>query len=319
MSDTSARRTASASPTERSDRAIQLIEAVGNTPLIELKKIGAEVAPVRLMVKAEWFNPGGSVKDRPALNMVLKGEESGALTRDKVLMDSTSGNTGIAYAMIGAALDYRVKLCVPKNIALIRQRILTAYGAELVFTDPTRGSDGAQEEAIRLYAEDPDRYFYPNQYGNDANWQAHYNGTGVEILQQTAGEVTHFIAGLGTTGTFCGTGKRLKEERENIRLISFQPDSPMHGLEGMKHLPTSIRPDIYNEVLADENLWIKTEDAQEMVLRLAREEGILSGMSGGASVMAALTVARTLSAGTVVTVIPDSGHKYMDFEFWDQA
>lgn len=319
MNEISASQSISASHADRSARAIQLIEAVGNTPLIELKKIGAEVAPVRVMVKAEWFNPGGSVKDRPALNMVLRGEESGALTRDKVLMDSTSGNTGIAYAMIGAALDYKVKLCVPKNIALIRQRILTAYGAELVFTDPTRGSDGAQEEAIRLYAEDPETYFYPNQYGNDANWQAHYNGTGLEILKQTGGDATHFVAGLGTTGTFCGTGKRLKEERENIRLISFQPDSPMHGLEGMKHLPTSIRPDIYQDDLADENLWIKTEDAQKMVLRLAREEGILSGMSGGASVVAAMTVAKTLSSGTVVTVIPDSGHKYMDFNFWDEA
>lgn len=319
MSKTAANRSRSTAETDRNARAIQVIEAVGNTPLFELQKIAAEVAPVRIMVKAEWLNPGGSVKDRPALNMILEGEETGALTHDKVLMDSTSGNTGIAYAMIGAALGYRVKLCVPKNIALIRQRILTAYGAELVFTDAIRGSDGAQEEAIRLYAEDPDLYFYPNQYGNDANWQAHYNGTAVEILRQTDREVTHFIAGLGTTGTFCGTGRRLKEECENIKLISFQPDSPMHGLEGMKHLPTSIRPDIYAEDLADENLWIQTEDAQKMVLRLAREEGILSGMSGGASVVAALRVARSLSSGTVVTVIPDSGHKYMDFSFWDEA
>ena len=308
-------------PTEkpnRDARAIRLIDAIGNTPLIELTKIGRDVAPVRILGKAEWFNPGGSVKDRPALNMILEGERSGALTHDKIIMDSTSGNTGIAYAMIGAALGYRVKLCVPKNIGEMRERILKAYGAELVMTDATLGSDGAQEKAIELYEQDKDTYFYPNQYGNDANWQAHYHHTGVEILEQTQGEITHFIAGLGTTGTFCGVGRRLKEELETIRLISFQPDSPMHGLEGMKHMPTSIVPTIYDDQLADENRWVRTEDAQRVIRRLAREEGLLVGPSAGAAVACALEIAKELSSGTIVAMLPDSGHKYLDFNFWDE-
>jgi cysteine synthase B len=300
-------------------RAIRIIESVGNTPLLELSRISEEVAPVRILGKAEWYNPGGSVKDRPALNMVLDGERTGRLTKDKVLLDATSGNTGIAYAMIGAAMGYRIKLTVPKNIGLIRQRILEAYGAELVLTDPTLGTDGAIEEAIRIYEAEPDAYFYSDQYGNDANWQAHYNGTGPEIWSQTGGEATHFVAGLGTTGTFRGNGTFLKEKNEKIKLISFQPNSPMHGLEGMKHLPTALVPAIYREDLVDENIWIQTEDAQAMVRRLAREEGILVGPSAGAAVTAALQVARDLTSGTVVTVLPDSGHKYLDFQFWDET
>jgi cysteine synthase B len=300
-------------------RAIRIIESVGNTPLLELSRISEEVAPVRILGKAEWYNPGGSVKDRPALNMVLDGERTGRLTKDKVLLDATSGNTGIAYAMIGAAMGYRIKLTVPKNIGLIRQRILEAYGAELVLTDPTLGTDGAIEEAIRIYEAEPDAYFYSDQYGNDANWQAHYNGTGPEIWSQTGGEATHFVAGLGTTGTFRGNGTFLKEKNEKIKLISFQPNSPMHGLEGMKHLPTALVPAIYREDLVDENIWIQTEDAQAMVRRLAREEGILVGPSAGAAVTAALQVARGLTSGTVVTVLPDSGHKYLDFQFWDET
>ena len=308
----------SAPPDARANRRIKLIEAVGNTPLFELSEISKEVAPVRICAKAEWYNPAGSVKDRPALNMILDGEQRGALTKDKVLLDATSGNTGIAYAMVCAALGYQAKLCVPKNIGPIRERILRAYGAELVMTDPTKSTDGAIEEAIRLYEASPETYFYPDQYGNDSNWMAHYHTTGPEILAQTEGNVTHFVAGLGTTGTFRGTGTRLKEERNLIKLISFQPDSPMHGLEGLKHLPTAIVPGIYRDDMADENFWIKTEDAQAMVKRLAQEEGLLVGLSGGAAVECALQVARDLKDGCVVTVIPDNAFKYLDFRFWDE-
>ncbi len=303
---------------ERSERALRLIEAVGNTPLFELTKLSADVAPVRIFAKAEFYNPGGSVKDRPALNMILDGEQTGRLTKDKILLDATSGNTGIAYAMICSALGYRVRLAVPKNMGMLRQRILHAYGAELVMTDPTKGSDGAIEEAIRLYNEDPDVYFYPDQYNNPANWQAHYYTTGPEILRQTHGEITHFVTGLGTTGTFTGVGRRLKEEKSTIKLISFQPDSPMHGLEGLKHLPTSIVPGIYDDAIADENVWIRTEAAQDMVLRLAREEGLLVGPSAGAGVAAAYRLAQDLDDGVVVCVLCDSGHKYLDFQFWDR-
>ena len=318
MAETSNISTLSGDAKRELDRRTRVLECVGNTPLLELTAISKEVAPVRILGKAEWYNPGGSVKDRPALNMILDGEKTGKLTHDKTLMDSTSGNTGIAYAMICAAMDYKVKLCVPKNIGPIRQRILEAYGAELVMTDPTRGSDGAIEEAIRIYEAEPERYFYPDQYSNPANWQAHYQSTGPEIHAQTHGEVTHFVAALGTTGTFRGTGTRLKEMVDNIRLISFQPDSPMHGLEGMKHIPTSIVPAIYDESLADENRWVRTEDAQAMCLRLATEEGLLVGPSAGAAVACALDVARSLSDGVVVTVLPDGGQEYLDFRFWDK-
>ncbi len=318
MSETSNIPTLSGDTERAVDRRSRILDCVGNTPLLELKSISKEVAPVRIFGKAEWYNPGGSVKDRPALNMILEGEKSGKLMHEKTLMDSTSGNTGIAYAMLCAAMGYKVLLCVPKNIGAIRQRILEAYGADLVMTDPTRGSDGAIEEAIKLYEADPERYFYADQYSNPANWQAHYNSTGPEIYTQTDGEVTHFVAALGTTGTFRGTGTRLKEMVENIKLISFQPDSPMHGLEGMKHLPTSIVPAIYEENLADENRWVRTEDAQAMCLRLAKEEGLLVGPSAGAAVACALDVARSLSDGIVVTILPDGGQKYLDFRFWDK-
>ena len=301
------------------DRRSRVIQLVGNTPLVELTKISAEVAPVRIFGKAEWYNPGGSVKDRPALNMLLDGEHTGKLTPDKVVLDATSGNTGIAYAMLCAAMGYELKLAVPKNIGPIRQRVLEAYGADLELTDPTKGSDGAIEGAIAIYEADPDRYFYPDQYNNPANWQAHYHTTGPEIIAQTDSEVTHFVAALGTSGTFSGTALRLKEERPGIKLVSFQPDSPMHGLEGMKHMPTSIVPGIYDEGVADENRWVRTEDAQAMCLRLAKEEGLLVGPSAGAAVSMALDVARDLSDGVVVTILPDSGHKYLDFRFWEQG
>lgn len=299
-------------------RASTVLDAVGNTPLMELGRIAAEVAPVRLFAKAEWFNPGGSVKDRPALNMLLDGEKSGRLSKDKIVLDATSGNTGIAYALFGAAMGYRVRLCLPKSAGAAHQRILRAYGAELVMTAATKGSDGAIEEAIRLHDQDPEQYFYPDQYNNEANWQAHYHGTGVEILEQTGGQVTHFVAGLGTSGTFTGTGRRLREHLPAVRLISFQPDSPMHGLEGMKHMPTSIKPGIYDESLADENRGVRTEDAQAMVKRLAREEGLLVGLSSGAAVHCALEVARELDTGVVVTVLPDNALKYLDQKFWQE-
>lgn len=300
----------------------RVIDTVGNTPLIELPNISKEVAPVMICGKAEMFNPGGSVKDRPALNMFLEGEKSGALTKDKILLDATSGNTGIAYAMIGAATGYRVRLALPKSAGAAHKRILRAYGAELVMTPATEGSDGAIREAVRLYEETPDIYFYPDQYNNDANWMAHYNGTGPEIIAQTNGEITHFVAGLGTSGTFTGTGKRLREYNERIQLISYQPDSPMHGLEGLKHMPTSIVPGFYDETMADQNRWIRTEDAQAMVKRLAKEEGLLVGTSSGAAVACALEVAKSLSSGSgglVVAVMPDGADKYLDHGYWEDV
>jgi cysteine synthase B len=293
-----------------------VLNAIGNTPLLELKQISRDVAPVRIFGKAEFLNPGGSVKDRPALNMVRDGEKTGRLTKDKTLLDATSGNTGVAYAMIGAALGYRVKLCVPKNIGTLRQRILEAYGAEIVTTNPQMGSDGAILEAIRLNEETPGQYFYADQYNNPANWRAHYEGTAEEVIRQTKGEFTHFVAGLGTSGTFMGTGKRLREFNAKIQLISVEPDSPFHGLEGMKHMATSIVPGIYDSKLADRALEISTEEAQKMTLRLAREEGLLVGMSSGAAVAASLQVARELKSGTIVTILCDGGSKYLDMNFW---
>ena len=313
-------RHAPADATEGRSLRHSVIGTVGNTPLIELKRIGAEVAPVRIFAKAEWFNPGGSVKDRPALNMLLDGERRGALNREKIILDATSGNTGIAYAMFGAAMGYRVRLCIPASAGDMHQRILRAYGAELIITPSQAGSDGAIEEAMRLYDQDPDLYFYPDQYNNDANWRAHYETTGPEILEQTEAEggVTHFVAGLGTSGTFTGVGKRLRDHDPNIRLISVQPDSPMHGLEGWKHMPTSIQPGFYDESFADDNLWIPTEDGQEMIKRLAKEEGLLVGTSAGASVEAAYRVAKGLKEGIVVTVLADNATKYLDHHFWNE-
>lgn len=296
----------------------RILDGVGNTPLLELPNISKDVAPVQILMKAEWYNPGGSVKDRPALNMILDGEKRGALTKDKTILDATSGNTGIAYAMIGAALGYQVKLCVPANMGKLRVRILKAYGAELVMTNPIEGSDGAIKGAIALNEEDPDRYFYPDQYSNPANWQAHYNGTAPEIWEQTNGEITHFVAGLGTSGTFCGTGKRLKEFNPGVRIISFQPESPMHGMEGLKHYPTSIVPKIFEPGLADDERVVRTEDAQAMTRRIAKEEGILIGVSGGAAVQCGYEIAKTLDQGVVVVICPDGAQKYLDFPFWDR-
>ena len=294
-----------------------IVDAVGNTPLVEFTRLSEEVAPVRVSAKAEWFNPAGSVKDRPALNIIREAEKSGQLTKTKAILDATSGNTGIAYAMMGAALGYKVTLTVPQNVGEFHKKILGAYGAEITFSSAQLGSDGAILAARRLFEERPDSFYYADQYNNPANWQAHYEGTGCEIIKQTGGEVTHFVAGLGTSGTFVGTGLRLKEYNEKIRLISLQPESPMHGLEGLKHFPTSIVPGIYRSGLADEEITVKTEEAQDTVKRLAREEGLMVGPSGGAAVACALRVARSLSSGWVVTLIPDSAAKYLSQQFWE--
>ena len=294
------------------------VDLVGNTPLLELASISSEVPDVTILGKAEWYNPGGSVKDRPALWMVRDGEKSGELDAGKVILDATSGNTGIAYAWIGAALGYKVKLCMPKNASEERKKILRALGVEIVLTDPGEGSDGAIREARRLYAEDPKQYFYPDQYTNPANPKAHYESTAPEIWEQTEGEVTHFVAGLGTSGTFVGTAWRLKEYNPEIKVISFEPDSPFHGLEGMKHMASAIVPEIYDPMIADENLGASTEEAYEMVKRLAREEGILVGLSAGAAVATSLRVARELESGVVVTVLPDGADKYLSESFWEE-
>jgi cysteine synthase B len=249
--------------------------------------------------------------------MVREGLRSGALRAGKTLLDATSGNTGIAYAMIGASQGFPVKLCVPSNVTVERKRLLHAYGADLIFTDPMDGSDGAIREARRQVAANPDSYFYPDQYNNDANWRAHYETTAPEILAQTSGRITHFVAGLGTSGTFMGTGRKLRDTNRSIKLISFQPDSPLHGLEGLKHMETAIVPGIYDPSLADEDMRVSTEDAYTMVRRLAREEGLLVGISGGAALAAALKVAKTVRNAVIVTVFPDSADKYMSERFWN--
>ena len=292
-------------------------ELVGNTPLLELPSVSAEVPGVRILGKAEWHNPGGSVKDRPALWMIRDGEKSGALKPGKTILDATSGNTGIAYAWIGAALGYRVKLCMPKNASEERKKILRAYGVDFVLTDPGEGSDGAIREARRLYAEDPERYFYPDQYSNPANPRAHYESTAPEIWEQTGGEITHFVAGLGTSGTFVGTASRLREYNPDIRVVSFEPDSAFHGLEGMKHMESAIVPPIYDPTVADENRRASTEAAYEMVKRVAREDGILIGISAGAAVATALEVAREIERGVVVTILCDGADKYLSESFWE--
>jgi S-sulfo-L-cysteine synthase (O-acetyl-L-serine-dependent) len=296
-----------------------LLAKIGNTPLLAIPL--AARGNVRVFAKAEFLNPGGSVKDRPALNMIRRGEERGELVPGKILLDSTSGNTGIAYAMICAAKGYPVKLCLPANASPERKQILKAFGADLVLTDAGEGSDGAIRVCKRIYAENPDVYFYPDQYSNDANWEAHYETTGPEIIEQTAGAVTHFVAALGTSGTFMGTARRLKKELPHVQCISMQPSSPLHGLEGTKHMPSAIKPRIYDPALADDNLWIDTEDAYEMARRLARTEGLLVGISAAANVVAATRIAESLSnngqSGVVVTILCDGGQKYLSEHFWN--
>jgi len=294
----------------------RLEDLVGNTPLLRLAGIDSEVPGVEIYGKAEWMNPGGSVKDRAALAMIREGERTGKLGEGKIILDATSGNTGIAYAMLGARCGYRVRLCLPANANVERKQILNAYGAELVLTDPAEGSDGAIRVARRLYAEDPDLYFYPDQYNNDCNWKAHYDGTGVEIWEQTEGRITHFLSALGTTGTFVGAGRRLKELNPAIRLVSLEPDSPFHGLEGMKHLETAIVPGIFDDTLADERLEISTEAAYAMARRLARDEGVFVGISAAAAVAASLALARRIETGVIVTVLCDGGLRYLSEHFW---
>ena len=303
-------------------QAESLLETIGNTPLLRLEKIARGLPGIEIYAKAEYFNPGGSVKDRPALNMILEGERLGKLNPSRVILDATSGNTGIAYAMIGAARGYKVKLCLPSNASPERKRILKAYGAEIVFTDPGEGSDGAIRKAREIYMEDPDRYFYPDQYSNPANWKAHYEHTGVEIIRQTDGRITHFVASMGTSGTFMGVTRRMRRDLPHVKCISAQPATGFHGLEGLKHMPTAIVPPIYDETVADDNLWLETEDAYAMVRRLAREEGALVGISSGANVVAAVKIARRLvengEEGVIVTVFCDGADKYLSEHFWDE-
>ena len=299
-----------------------LLATIGNTPLLRLEKIPLEFPGIELFAKAEYFNPGGSVKDRAALNMVLDGERSGKLNHNRVILDATSGNTGIAYAMIGANRGYRVKLILPANASGERQRILKAYGAEMLLSDAADGSDGAIRLCRQVYMADPDLYFYPDQYNNPANWKAHFEHTGPEIIRQTGGRLTHFVAAMGTSGTFTGITRRLKRDLPEVKCYSAQPSSGFHGLEGLKHMPTAIVPGIYDERLADGNLWIETEDAYRMVRRLAREEGLLVGISSGCNVHAATLLARELAArgesATIVTVLCDSAEKYLSEHFWDE-
>src|SRR5215467_9899326 len=299
-----------------------LLDTIGNTPLIRLEKIPAEFPGVEIYGKAEYFNPGGSVKDRAARNMIIEGERSGRLNHSRTILDSTSGNTGIAYAMIGANRGYKVKLILPANASDERKRILKAYGAETVFSDAGEGSDGAIRLCRKIYEEDPDRYFYPDQYNNPANWKAHFDTTAPEIIEQTGGALTHFVSAMGTSGTFIGNTKRFRRDLPEVKCISVQPSSGFHGLEGLKHMPTAIRPGFYDDTLADENLWMETEDAYRMVRRLAREEGLLVGISSGCNVHAATMVARDLAnrgeAGIIVTILCDSAEKYLSEHFWEE-
>jgi cysteine synthase B len=289
-----------------------ITQLIGGTPLLRLRLFESEFPDLEVYAKAEWFNPGGSVKDRAALAMIEGGERTGALTPDKILIDSTSGNTGIAYAMVGAAKGYRVRLVMPQNVSAERKALIAAYGAEMVFSDGMEGSDGAIRLCRQLIAEDPKRYFYPDQYSNPANWQAHYRGTGVEILEQTDGRVTHFIAGLGTTGTFVGTTRRLKEHDPSICCIAIEPEDAFHGLEGLKHLPSSIVPKIWDGTIGDRVWGAPTEPAYDLARSLARTEGLLVGHSSGAALWGVRRLAESgVTRGVVVTVFPDGGDRYL--------
>jgi cysteine synthase B len=298
-----------------------VLQRVGNTPLLLLERIGREFPNIQFLAKAEWFNPGGSVKDRPALSMIQAGLASGALRPGKTIIDATSGNTGIAYAMIGAAMGYPVALCLPDSASLERKRILAAFGAEMIMTSGDEGTDGAIRRVQKIVAAAPDKYFYPDQYGNPANWQAHYRGTANEIWEQSAGRITHFVAGLGTSGTFVGTTRRLRELNPAIRCISLQPDASFHGLEGWKHMETAIRPSIYDDTLADEDLAVSTEESYRLVKRIAREEGLLVSPSAAAALAGCFVVAAKLprqQPAVIVTVFADSGAKYLSERFWDE-
>lgn len=304
-------------PLTRPSTPDSLLDLIGRTPLLRLRTFGAATPGVEIYAKAEFQNPGGSVKDRAAASILREARRTGVLRPGVTILDATSGNTGIAYAMIAAAHGYRLKLCMPANVTPERTRTLLAFGAELVLTDPMEGTDGAIREARRLAVADPDRYFYADQYNNDANWRAHYDATAPEILEQTDGRVTHFIAGLGTSGTFMGVGRRLREYSRDIRLISVQPDSPMHGVEGLKHMETAIRPGIYDPSFADEDVRISTERAYTFTRRLALQEGLLVGVSSGAALAASLDLAERIREGVIVTIFPDSGTRYLTEPFWN--
>ncbi len=302
--------------------ATGLLEQIGNTPLLRLDRIAADLPGVEIYAKAEWFNPGGSVKDRAAYAMMREGERSGRLTPDKILLDSTSGNTGIAYAMIGAYKGYKVRLCLPRNASQERKNILEAFGAEMILTDPAEGSDGAIRKCREVYAADPDLYFYPDQYNNPENWKAHYDGTALEIIAQTEGRLTHFVACMGTSGTFMGVTRRLRRELPHVKCISAQPSSGFHGLEGLKHMPSAIVPGIYDAAAADDNIWIETEDAYHMIRRTAREEALLVGISSGANLVAAREIGQRLvkrgETGVIVTIFADNAYKYLSEHFWHE-
>jgi cysteine synthase B len=301
--------------------ATSLLDQIGGTPLLRLERIAADLPGVEIYGKAEYFNPGGSVKDRAALAMILDGERTGRLRPDRIILDSTSGNTGIAYAMIGAARGYKVRLCLPSNASEERKRMLRAYGAEMILTDPAEGSDGAIRKVREIYEADPDIYFYPDQYSNPANWKAHFETTGAEIIEQTGGRITHFVTSMGTSGTFMGVSRRLKRDIAGVQCISAQPSSGFHGLEGLKHMPTAIVPAIYDPTLADDNVWVETEDAYAMVRRMARDEGILVGISSGANLVAARAVAKRVvergEEAVIVTILCDDADKYLSEPFWN--
>lgn len=298
-----------------------VLELIGNTPLLRMERVGREFENMEFLAKAEWANPGGSVKDRPALSMIQAGIANGKLRQGKTIVDATSGNTGIAYAMIGAALGYRVKLFLPASASHERKKILTTYGAELVITPGDEGTDGAIRRVRELVEKEPEGYFYPDQYSNPANWEAHYRTTANEIWEQTGGTITHFVAALGTSGTFVGTSRRLKELNSEIRFVSLQPDGPWNGLEGWKHMPTALRPAIYDDTLADENLEVSTEAAYKLVKRIAREEGLLVSPSAAAALLGCFQVAKKLERGkraVMVTIFADSAAKYLSERFWDE-
>jgi cysteine synthase B len=309
-------------PAQQNSVGRSVLDFIGNTPLLRLGRVGRDFPNVEFAAKAEWFNPGGSVKDRPALSMIQAGLASGALAAGKTIIDATSGNTGIAYAMIGAALGYPVKLCLPDSASQERKRILAAFGAELVITPGDEATDGAIRRVQQIVAADPEKYFYPDQYSNPANWQAHYRTTANEIWEQTAGRLTHFVAGLGTSGTFVGVARRLRELNPAVRCISLQPDASFHGLEGWKHMETAIRPAIYDDTLADENLEVGTEEAYVLVKKMAREEGLLVSPSAAAALLGCFHVAKKIPSdqrAVIVTVFADSAAKYLTERFWEES
>jgi cysteine synthase B len=299
------------------------LDLIGRTPLIRLDRIDEDLPGIEIWAKAEFMNPGGSVKDRAALNMILDGERTGRLTKNRTILDSTSGNTGIAYAMIAAYKGYKVKLCLPANASPERKQTLKAYGAEIILTNPGEGSDGAILKCREIYNEDPDAYFYPDQYNNPANWRAHYEGTAVEIMSQTRGRMTHFITSMGTSGTFVGNSRRFRRDQPHVECISAQPSTGFHGLEGLKHMPTAIVPGIYDPTLASDNVWLETEDAFAMTRRLGRQQGLLVGISSGANVHAAYQLGCQLAErgeeALIVTILCDSASKYLSEHFWNEC